>query len=76
MPLRWPGFGKGRNDHEAGSSRRRARTPSPTPPSSPEPEAPAVFELAPPGAQISRRDRVFMRQEDCQWYWDHVLPLP
>ena len=48
----------------------------PNTPSSPEPEAPAAFELAPPGAQISRRDRVFVRREDCQWYWDHALPLP
>ena len=81
MPLRWPGFGKAKNDAEAGSSsgrrrRLRLRTPSPTPPSSPEPEAPAAFELAPPGAQIARRDRVYVRREDCEWYWEHACPLP
>jgi hypothetical protein len=45
------------------------------PPSSPEPEpVPAVFELAPPGAEV--RNRVYVRKEDCQWYWDHATPLP
>ena len=80
MPLRWPGFGKAKNDGEAGSSsgrRRRYRAPSPTPSSSPEPEPlPALFELAPPGAEIARRGRVYVRKEDCQWYWDHAVPLP
>ena len=70
MPLRWPGLGKAKNDGEAGSSsgrRRRFRAPSVTPPSSPEPEpVPAVFELAPSGADV--RNRVYVRKEDCQWY--------
>ena len=80
MPLRWPGFGKAKNDGEAGSSsgrrRRRYISPPPSPPSPPSPPAPvpAVFELAPPGAEV--RNRVYVRKEDCQWYWDHATPLP
>ena len=78
MPLRWPGFGKGKHDHKAGSlsSRCRLRMPTLTPPSSPEPEVPAAFELTPSGTQISRRDRVYVWQEDCEWYWEHATPLP
>ena len=75
MPRRW--WGKTKNDHEASSSsgRRRRRTRSPTPTPSPERAPfPAVFQLAPPGAAV--RDRVYVRKEDCQWYWDHAVPLP
>lgn len=78
MPMRWSGFGKAKNDDEAGSSsgrrRRRYISPPPSPPSPPSPPAPAPFELAPPGGAL--RDRVYVRKEDCQWYWDHATPLP